>query len=263
MGCSCCHQSQVTIDSSKNVHPTIKPTQDALHYVNDTIMENDILPIGISEIILDYIVNTTWPVIKPGIVFFGRCTEGPDEYNLIFLLTTMRNIRVHSKVSYFYQSFDFDSILIWPVLSDSVSISSGSMECVENGLFNEYKITMKDHTFHEDTVGHDLAFDCEYNLTLKLPDNEDCKWSNWNEYINRISIIGEWNWPYDDDDASKGSVDMYRIKKWDDQMDVKRYTKIPRLKATPQIKHETSIESALQEIQNIIGGLQLNLVQQT
>ena len=241
---------------------TITPIQQALHYVNDEMMKNDTLATAISDIILDYIFNINAPVIKPGMVLFGRCTQGTGgyQYNLIFLLTKMKNVKINPEVPCYYQSFDFDSIFIWPALSDSVSISSGKMELIDNGLFNQYKITATEHKYHPDTVGHQLGFGCKYNLTLKLPDYEDCEWSNWNEYIDRISMIGRWDWPYNTGDQASGLIYIYRIKKWDDQLNPKQYIKIAELKKTPFIKDKTTITTALEEIGEIVDNVKLNVI---
>lgn len=238
----------------------IAPIQEALHHVNDNIMKNtNPLVSGIIDIITSFIFNGN--MMKEGMVFFGRCTQGSDsyQYNLIFLLTKMKNAKV-SKVPYYYKSFDFESIFVWSALGDSVSISSGRMELVENGLFNQYKITATEHKYHPHTIGHSLGFNCRYDLTLKLPDNEDCAWSNWDGYMNRISVLGRWDWPYHTGDPASGYVFLYRTIKFDHQLKVKQYTKVAELQKIPKIKDQTTIETAVEEIENIVNNVTLNNV---
>ena len=236
---------------------SIKPIEEALYDVSRELTNNNGIADEIIAIILNYIFHPS--IIQSGMVFFGRVTQGDDwEYNLVFLITEIKNIKIHETISYFYQSFDFDAIFIWPLLDDSVSIGSGKMTLIENGLLNTYKIFAIEQEYHKQTIGKDLIHPCEYNMTLKLPDyDEECEWNDWNGYLNRIKLSGQWQDPLNADPES-GDVHCYRVKKWNQQIDGRQYVEIEELKKLPCIKSQTTIKDGVHAIEQIIQNVTLN-----
>eukprot|EP01084_Bolivina_argentea_P313757 543388_1 len=239
------------------------PIQQTLRYVNDEVMQNERFPEEIIDIILNYIFNAD--MLRDGMVFFGRVTQASSQYNLILLITKITNIRIHPKIPYIIQSIDFDSINIWAALSYSISIGSGSMELINDNKFNKYKIIATEHKYHNLTVGHSLGFGCKYNMLLKYPnmdesiDNDDLIWNNWNEYFDRISLSGRWDWPgHEKTPLPNGYLFCYRINKWLNQINVKQYIGIDVLKKVPSIKKETTTEVAIKQIKNIVENVKLH-----
>ena len=246
----------------ENENKNTLPTQQALHHANEDILKNESLPNEVINIILSYIITTN--LIESGMIFFGRVTQEEDyddfAVSYLFLLTKMTNIKFDDKVSYIMKSSEFDVIFIIPDQS-CITIGNGYMELIDNGCFNEYNMTMDEYAYHLQTQDRDTNLPSKLNLTMQLPSYDEdgsdidskCKWHNWDEYKNRIKIFGIW---YHDSDKiaerANGKVCAYLINKWCGQTYVEQYIGIDQLKDIPNITKNTSVESAITKIQDIV-----------
>ena len=248
------------VDPSLKDMLSILPIKQAVQYVNDHHYKHDTLADDITDIITDFIFNID--TITDGMVFYGYCNGG-GEYNLMILIKKLKNIKINDKIPYMIQSSDFDAIYIWPKLGMSVSNVRGTLKLVDDNKYNKYEFSAHEYEYHKDIVQRHIVIGCTYKLMLRYPDhgieevddNNDSIWSNWNEYFDRMNLIGTWDWPQRNKDAPPrfgGHIVLYRINKWLKQCDPVKYTVIQALKQIPRITKDTKIEEALVKINEII-----------